>query len=233
MRLEAPASSRVNAAEAGGIIEVMNQLALLPELPMTTTPREALAPMDQGDAHLAVLATRAPRDEHAFAELVRELQPRVYRWALGLVRDMDDADDVVQDVFVAVYRRLNQFRADAPVAAWVYRITRHAVAQRLRRTQRRTRLLAAMPPGDDVYRTDPGARVDRERLHALVHEAFTELPSRQRAVFDLIDLQGHTPSEAAQLLRVEPGTIRTNLFKARRAVRTRVLAAIGAGDITP
>ncbi len=52
----------------------MNELALLPDFPMTAAPRDALAPIDQGDAHLAVLATRARRDEYAFAELVRALE---------------------------------------------------------------------------------------------------------------------------------------------------------------
>jgi RNA polymerase sigma-70 factor (ECF subfamily) len=75
-----------------------------------------------------------------------------------------------------------------------------------------------------VYETDPGARVDRERLGALVREFWEELPERQRAVVDLVDLQGYTPAAAAAILDINPATLRANLFKGRQSLRLRLLA---------
>ena len=82
---------------------------------------------------------------------------------------------------------------------------------------------AAFLGSDNVYNTDPGARVDRERIADYVRIFFTELPPKQREVFDLVDLQGHEPAEVARLLGTNAGTVRGNLFKARSALRARLL----------
>ena len=171
-----------------------------------------------------------------FTQLVNILQPRVYRWALGIASDPDEADEISQEAFVMVHRNLHQFKGDAPLEGWVYGIVRRIANQRKRRRGRRARL--AESAGwtrtivADVYTTDPGARVDRERLAAFVNHYFSGLPPRQREVFDLVDLQGYDPSEAAVLLNIKQGTVRANLFKARAAIRAHILAAHPAwGDL--
>src|SRR5690606_34055962 len=65
--------------------------------------------------------------------------------------------------------------------------------------------------------------IDAARIARIVLERFRELPDRQREVFDLVDLQGHTPAEVAELLGLEPVTVRTNLLRARRAIRRKIL----------
>jgi RNA polymerase sigma-70 factor (ECF subfamily) len=97
----------------------------------------------------------------------------------------------------------------------------------MRRKQKRRKRLSLSPaarPLRDVYTTDPGARVDRERATALIYEMFAELPQRQREIFDLIDLQGLTPAEVATRTGMKPVSVRANLFKARSAIRARFLA---------
>jgi RNA polymerase sigma-70 factor (ECF subfamily) len=74
-----------------------------------------------------------------------------------------------------------------------------------------------------VYETDPGGRVDREQLAALVRGFWRELPERQRVILDLVDLQGQSPAAVAELLELNPATVRTNLFKARQSIRRRLL----------
>jgi RNA polymerase sigma-70 factor (ECF subfamily) len=75
-----------------------------------------------------------------------------------------------------------------------------------------------------VYNTDPGARVDREKITAYIRHFFRELPPRQREVFDLVDLQGHDPIDVAAMIGIKPGTVRANLFKARASIRASILA---------
>jgi RNA polymerase sigma-70 factor (ECF subfamily) len=110
--------------------------------------------------------------------------------------------------------------------AWLYTITRRTASQ-LRRTQKRRKRLTLSPgaqPLRDVYTTDPGGRVDRERAANVILELFSELPERQREIFDLVDLQGLSPAEAAARTGMKPVSVRANLFKARSAIRAKFLA---------
>lgn len=75
-------------------------------------------------------------DERAFGALVATYQAMVYRWSLGLSGDADDADDITQEVFVRVHRKLSAFRGSGPFEGWLFRITRR-VALRTRRTPER------------------------------------------------------------------------------------------------
>ena len=141
-------------------------------------------------------------------------------------RDADEAEDITQETFVTMHRELSQYRSDGTLDAWLYRITRRAGAQ-MRRTQKRRGRLALSPaarPAFDVYNTDPGGRVDRERVTAMIHDMFSELPPRQREIFDLVDLQGLSPAEAAERTGMKPVSVRANLFKARKAIRVGILA---------
>jgi RNA polymerase sigma-70 factor, ECF subfamily len=165
-------------------------------------------------------------DERAFALLVGRMQPRVQRWVLSYAANSDEADDIVQDSFVLALRSLGQYRGGGSFSVWLYRIAVRA-AGRTRRKVRQRETLAAGPkafPDRLFYETDPGGRVDRENLAALVREFWQELPERQRAVVDLVDLQGYPPSEAAALLDLNPSTLRANLFKGRHSLRSRLLA---------
>jgi len=173
--------------------------------------------------HLVASASSGDRD--AFDRLVHAFHPRVYRWALALTGDPDEADDVAQEVFVVLLRRLHQFREEAEFPVWLHRITSR-VASQTRRTKGRRARLAATPraaPERIVYETDPGGRVDRERLAVLVRALWTALPERQRVVVDLVDLQGYAPAAVAAMLEINPATVRANLFKGRRSLRRRML----------
>jgi RNA polymerase sigma-70 factor (ECF subfamily) len=171
------------------------------------------------------LALARSGDAEAFADLVKVLQPQVYRWSLTFARDADEADEISQDTFILMHRRLSQFRGESSLEGWLYHITRRVALARVRKRARRQGLVAAQIPGlEQVYSTDPGARVDRDRMSDYIRTFFTELPARQREVFDLVDLQGHDPSEVAQMIGVKPVTVRANLFKARTAMREKLLA---------
>ena len=176
------------------------------------------------DAQLASLASSG--DDSAFTTLVTRFQPAVFRWALMFAADPDEAEDITQEVFVRTYRELGQYRSDGPLDAWLYRITRRAATQ-MRRTRKRRGRLALSPaaqPLRDVYTTDPGGRVDRERAASVIRELFADLPRRQREIFDLVDLQGFSPAEAAERTGMKPVSVRANLFKARKTIRESLLA---------
>ena len=176
------------------------------------------------DAQLASLASAG--DDAAFTTLVTRFQPAVFRWALMFSQDPDEAEDITQEVFVRTHRQIGDYRSDGPLEAWLYRITRRAATQ-TRRTRRRRGRLALAPaarPLREVYTTDPGGRVDRERAATVIRELFAGLPQRQREVFDMVDLQGLSPAEVASRTGLKPVSVRANLFKARKAIRDNLLA---------
>jgi RNA polymerase sigma factor (sigma-70 family) len=163
--------------------------------------------------------------EQEFVALVERMQPMVYRWAVALLGDRDDAEDVTQEVFVQAYRKIHTYRGDGPVEGWFYRITRGVALRHRTKVHRRSRLGAstAASSTQEVYLTDPGARVDRESMMALIREIVDTLPMRQREVFMLCDLQGLSPAEAAVMLGMKDVSVRASLFKARAAIRASVL----------
>jgi RNA polymerase sigma-70 factor (ECF subfamily) len=165
-------------------------------------------------------------DERAFTQLVRRLQPRVHRWVLAYALSADEADDIVQEVFLIALRRMGGYRGEGSFEIWLYRIAVRA-AGRVSKKRRHRAVLAAGPraiPDRVVYETDPGGRVDRQRLAAVIREFWEELPEQQRAAVALVDLQSYTPAEAAAMLDANPSTLRVNLLKGRRTLRTRLLA---------
>jgi RNA polymerase sigma-70 factor (ECF subfamily) len=176
------------------------------------------------DVQLASLASAG--DDSAFTALLTRYHPAVFRWSLTFAWDPDEAEDIAQEVFVRAHRQLSQYRSDGSLEAWLYAITRRAATQ-LRRTQKRRKRLSLSPaarPLRDVYTTDPGGRVDRQRAANVIRELFSELPQRQREIFDLVDLQGLSPAEAAARTGMKAVSVRANLFKARSAIRAKILA---------
>jgi len=165
-------------------------------------------------------------DDSAFATLVTRYHPAVFRWSLTFSWDPDEAEDIAQEVFVRAHRQLSQYRSDGSLEAWLYAITRRTASQQRRTHKRRKRLAlsSAASPVRDVYTTDPGGRVDRQRAASVILELFSELPERQREIFDLVDLQGLSPAEAAARTGMKAVSVRANLFKARAAIRAKFLA---------
>ena len=189
------------------------------------TPDTVPAQLLPAETRLGALVHKARLgDAYAFADLVAVLHPWVFRWALTFARDIDEADEITQETFVLVHRKLDQFRGDSAFEGWVYLITRRVALQRERKARRRRWLADSELPGSDaIYLTDPGARVDRQRVTDYIRHFFRELPARQREVFDLVDLQGHDPVEVAGMIGIKAATVRANLFKARNSIRARIL----------
>lgn len=165
-------------------------------------------------------------DPQALNALVTRAYPTVRRWALIQVGDAAEADDLTQDVLVQVIQRLDAFHGDARFTTWLYTVTRNAAADRFRKRSRRRRLEddpRAEPEMTPEGPPRPDARVGLGRIREVIVGFFQELPPRQREVFDLADLQGLTSVEIADLLDIEPVSVRAHLFKARRALRGRIL----------
>lgn len=161
-------------------------------------------------------------DELAFDALVERVFRRVYRWALVRIGDPDDADDVTQRVLLRLHSRLSTWEGRSRFTTWLFRITVNEASSWSRRATRRARRLAGHESRPAAVGS-PDEADDVRRLVDLAIDLLARLPRRQREVLDLVDFQGYAPKEAAEMLRMNPATLRANLFKARRSLREKVL----------
>lgn len=165
-------------------------------------------------------------DERAFEALVRLVYPRVHRWAWISIGDADGADEASQDVLLTLHRKLADFRGDSSIWTWLYRVTRNAAGQVIRRRGRFARLRDRVRGVADPDWTSPPAveeAIAAERLRTHVLGWMNELSDRQRRVFHLVDIEGHTHAEASEMEEMHPNTLRTHLFRARKAIRQRMI----------
>lgn len=178
---------------------------------------------------LESLVTRARSgDQHALDELARRCYGRIHRWALVATGDPDDADDVAQEVLVRLGRHVERFEGRSSITTWLFRVTRNEALSLRRRRGAARRAADAAGADQEGGEASPSARwistMATAELMELVTAFFRELPLRQREVFDLTELQGISPAEVAEMLAMSPGTVRAHLFRARRTLRTKILA---------
>jgi RNA polymerase sigma-70 factor (ECF subfamily) len=194
---------------------------------MRVPSMEIAVPGPRDDDELAALVGRARGgNTAAFDELARRVRDRVRHWAAKLVTDADDAEDVAQLVLVRMHERLDDFEGRSRFASWLYRITRNVALERRRLEARRIALLArdaeltrAMSAQDATVDAS-----DDVRVRDLLVRQLQALPPRQREVFELVDLNGINAADAAKQLGIEASTARVLLLRARRTIRTRMLA---------
>ena len=180
------------------------------------------------DREILELAERARQGEReAQGKLVSALRPLVCRWALVMTGDPDDAEDVAQLVMVKMLQSIGGFDGRSKITSWLYRITRNACMDHQRSEQRRQRLSDRaewLARSATPHLEDPLDGIEMERTLRLVRTLFTKLPRKQRQAFDLVDLQGFKPAEAARMLDMNPSTLRVHLLRARRRMRSEMLA---------
>ena len=156
-----------------------------------------------------------------FAELVRRHQDRVHSMALRATGKPEDAEDLAQEVFLAVFRGLGGFKGDAKFTTWLYRVAWNRSADWLRRHRGPLRRTASLEEADDVEdpRADPAGEVfdkeDRRRLR----QAIDGLDEHYRSVVELACFQGLSYEQAGAVLGVPVKTVETRLYRARKLLR--------------
>lgn len=180
------------------------------------------------DREILELAERARQGEReALGRLAGALRPLICRWALVMTGDPDDAEDVAQNVLIKTMGSIDRFDGRSKVVTWVYRITRNASLDHQygkRRDRRLTDKLTRLAEAEKPTLADPLDKMEMKRTLGLIRTLLGELTMKQREVFDLVDLQGLKPKEAAELLGMNPQTVRVHLSRARRRMRKEMLA---------
>ena len=164
---------------------------------------------------LDLLRRHAAGDNEAFGELFRRHRDRLWAVALRTVCDPEEAADALQDAMVSAFRRAADFRGDSAVTTWLHRIVVNAALDRLRRRAARP----AVPAGDEqafealAGSTGDPAHATDTRLD--VDAALRILPPQQRAALVVVDMLGFSVADAAVILDISPGTVKSRCARAR------------------
>jgi RNA polymerase sigma-70 factor (ECF subfamily) len=171
---------------------------------------------DVADADL--LARHVDGEPDAFGELVRRHRDRLWAVALRTLGDREEAADAVQDALVSAFRAAHTFRGQSAVTTWLHRITVNACLDRARRAaSRKTAPVTDEDNFETLLEPHESAETPAERgeLHRELISALSTLPPDQRAVLVLVDMQGYSVAEAARVLDVPTGTVKSRCARGR------------------
>lgn len=176
---------------------------------------DARNPGEVGDAALVVRARGGDRE--AFGALVDRYADQARRVARAVLQDPDDADDAAQDAFLAALVKLDQYDSARPFGPWLMRIVANAATDRRRR--RKVRSAVSLDEGLVAGGPRPDVVAEREVLLGRLRTALGELPERRRIAVVLFDVEGYSHAEIARVLGIPEGTVRSEVFHARRKLR--------------
>ena len=187
------------------------------------TVREQLRQSDDS----AVVTAFLGGEERAFSELVDRYQTRLLNFIYRTIGDRDRAEDLVQEVFIRVYRHLHRFDRSKKFSTWAYTIASNLAKNELRNRSRNPLVLFQTLRGanDDEERPlqfeDTTARPDdlfrKRHLRELVEDTVAKLPEHHREVFVLRELEGKSYEEIAEITSCNLGTVKSRLNRARTA----------------
>jgi len=187
--------------------------------PRAQPPEQAARISGQDEAPL--VARVVAGDRAAFGVLVDRYAAVARRVARAVLGDPDDADDAAQDALLSALVKLEQYDPRRPFGPWLLRIVANAATDRRRR--RKVRRTEPLDPGLAAHGTRPDTAAERRELSARLRRALAELPERRRIAVVLFDVEGYAHAEIADILGIPEGTVRSEVFHARR--RLRVLLA--------
>lgn len=185
--------------------------------------RERLHSMDDSD----VVSSFLGGEERAFTELVERYQTRLLNFVYRTIGDREKAEDLVQEVFIRVYRHLDRFDRSKKFSTWAYTIASNLAKNELRNRSRNPLVLFQTVQknfqDDDrpLEFEDPGSRPDdmyhRRHLRQIVEETVAQLPEHHRNVFILRELEGKSYEEIAEITDCNLGTVKSRLNRARNS----------------
>ncbi|MEO8677677.1 MAG: sigma-70 family RNA polymerase sigma factor [Vicinamibacterales bacterium] len=166
-------------------------------------------------------------DDSAVSDLAALYGPKIFQLAIRYMKNREDAEEVVQDVLLKIYRKIDAFRGDAALSSWIYRITFNTAMSRLRHT-RAMRMSEVFDEGLEP-RQDPADHsgladevILRRQMRERLLEAVDDLPAIYREPVILRDLRGMSTEEASNALRLKDQTLKSRLHRGRLLLRKRL-----------
>ncbi len=198
---------------------------------LSVKPVRAITWTDVGGREASLIQRCAARDEDACAELVTEHQRMVYQLSLNLLNDHNEALDLSQEVFLRVFRTIQNFRGQSSLRTWIYRIVVNQARNRQRWWRRRHRaqqisLDQHVRDHGDLPETNDGGAPDRllgrKQLAQRIRRALDRLPFDQKTAIVLREIDGLSYEEIGFSLGIAVGTVKSRLARAREGLRAQL-----------
>jgi RNA polymerase sigma-70 factor (ECF subfamily) len=178
------------------------------------------------------VVTRVLNGETALFEiLMRRYNQRLYRVARSILRQDDEAEDVMQDAYVRAYQHLSQFAGRAKFSTWLTRIAVHEALARAHRSKRYDALDGAVQGGTMKFAStspSPEQEVATTQSHAILEDAILSLPESYRTVLMMRDIEELSTAEAAESLEISEENVKVRLHRARALLRRELYARAGS-----
>ena len=168
----------------------------------------------------------------AFERLLDQYQQPVYRFVCGLLEDPADAPDVTQEVFVKVFRKVGEFRGDASLKTWIYRIAINEASNRRRWFARHRKNEVSVDTAAEGAAADADWFIDRrgtpfdllsrEEVRIAIHKTLGEIDQRLRVAVILRDIEGLSYNEIADTIQVSLGTVKSRILRGREAMKSKL-----------
>lgn len=167
----------------------------------------------------------------AFDILVRRYESKAFNLAMSFTRNQEDAEEVLQDVFVTVYRKIDGFQGKSAFSSWLYRITVNASFMKLRKNkQDKSMAVEEITPAMESAWMEKDARSTRscednaanDELKSMLSKAINKLPDEYRAVFILRDVDGLSNKETGEILDLTVPAVKSRLHRARLMLRKKL-----------
>ena len=160
----------------------------------------------------------------AFTNRVLPTKDKLYRFALRMIRDEEEAKDVVQEVLIKVWNKRSEMNEWQNVEAWCMRITKNHILDKLK--SNRHRLTDNMNEGFDIKDNKaitPEKLTETQDTMTSVGKFIDELPDKQKQVIQLRDIEGFSYQEIGEIMGIDINQVKVNLFRARKSVKQNLL----------
>lgn len=175
---------------------------------------------DRADLDVALIDRYLTGDIDAFNELMDAHEDRVFAICLRMMRDREAALDATQDTFLTVFRKADRFKAKAAFSTWLYRVAVNTCYDHLRRKKRKQ--AGQLPESYDPEDVAAGDAFEAADVRPSIETALADLSDEFRSAVVLVDLQGLSVEQAADILEVPTGTVKSRLFRARKQLARKL-----------
>jgi RNA polymerase sigma factor (sigma-70 family) len=167
-------------------------------------------------------------DEKSLKELYDIFKDKVFNLAISYSQNQQDAEEILQDVFIEVFRSIDSFKGDAGISTWIYRITVNKSLDFLRYTKRKKRFsvitsIFNRDTGEQIIEhTDfihPGIEMEQKELGKYLFKAINKLPESQKTAFILSKIEGLSGAEISEIMKISISSLDSLLFRAKQNLK--------------
>jgi RNA polymerase sigma-70 factor (ECF subfamily) len=196
-------------------------------LPLAAVPEIS----EEARAELELVNRAREGDASAFAELLRKYEGKIFRLAMNITQNREDAEDVLQESFLKAFEHLDQFQGNSKFYTWIVRIAVNQALMKLRKrkSDRSVSMDEQIDTGEDTvvreiaaWDPDPEVRYSQQELHTILDDAIQDLAPIYRTVFTLRDVDGLSTEETADVLELSVPAVKSRLLRARLQLRDKL-----------